>query len=101
MGGERWEGGDKHEHGLGIREAMDLGRKGAAFANLGDIAAGFLPEPFAESKDGVKLGESTLSPLLKVLLEAKLLAFGLQIAALCREAHVSMAREGEGSLAGS
>lgn len=50
---------------------IDLGRKGAAFANLGDIAAGFLPEPFAESREGVKLGESTFSPLLKLLLKSE------------------------------
>ena len=42
--------------------------KGAALANLGDIPVGFFPEPLALSNEGVKLGESTLKPLLELLL---------------------------------
>jgi len=44
--------------------AADLGRKGAAFAALGEIPVDFFPLEFtlsvADKKDGVKLGESTL-----------------------------------------
>lgn len=48
-----------------LETAMDLGRKGAAFAALEEIPVGFFPLtlPFsvAARKDGVKLGESTLN----------------------------------------
>ena len=44
-----------------------LGTKGATLAALGEMAAVFLPAPFAERSEGVKLGESTLKPFLRLL----------------------------------
>ena len=56
----------------GVLEIMALGMKGAALAALGEMASGFFPTapaalaiaPLGERKDGVKLGESTLSDFL-------------------------------------
>lgn len=55
-----------------VLEMMVLGMKGAALAALGEMAGGFFPAapaafavaPLGERKDGVKLGESTLSDFL-------------------------------------
>jgi hypothetical protein len=48
-----------------LATAADLGRKGAAFAPLGEIPVDFFPFALtlsvADKKDGVKLGESTLN----------------------------------------
>lgn len=46
------------------REMIALGMKGAALAALGEMPADFLGvtlDPLGERKEGVKLGESTLS----------------------------------------
>lgn len=57
--------------------AADLGRKGAAFAALGDIPVDFFPLALtfsvADKKDGVKLGESTLNDffILSLLVPVK------------------------------
>ena len=55
-----------------VLEMMALGMKGAALAALGEMAGGFFPAapaaftvaPLGERKEGVKLGESTLSDFL-------------------------------------
>lgn len=52
-----------------IRDETPLGWNGAAFAAFGDIVAVFFVgvvavEPLADSKEGVKLGESTLNRFL-------------------------------------
>jgi hypothetical protein len=59
---------DNHNAQSGISllgAAADLGRKGAAFAALGEIPVDFFPLVFtlslADKKEGVKLGESTLN----------------------------------------
>lgn len=48
-----------------LETAADLGRKGAAFAALGEMPVDFFPLALAfsvaDKKDGVKLGESTLN----------------------------------------
>ena len=48
----------------------DFGRKGAAFAALGEIPIDFLPFVFVLSavarNDGVKLGDSTLNDFLRL-----------------------------------
>lgn len=61
-------------HGLVTRlldAAADLGRKGAAFAALGEIPVDFFPFVLtlseADKKDGVKLGESTLKDFFTLL----------------------------------
>lgn len=59
-----------------IREVIFLGWNGAALAALGDIVAAFFAvtdavvgeEPLEDSREGVKLGESTFSRLLLLLL---------------------------------
>lgn len=54
-----------------IRDETFLGWKGAAFAAFGDIVVAFLEaeEPLVDSKEGVKLGESTLKRDLLPLLD--------------------------------
>jgi hypothetical protein len=48
-----------------VRDIIDLGWNGAAFAALGDMVAAFFPalDPF-RGPDGVKLGDSTLNRFL-------------------------------------
>lgn len=49
-----------------VRDDVVRGWKGAALAALGDIAVDFFgaDTPFPDSRDGVKLGESTLNRFL-------------------------------------
>ena len=58
------------EHKRSLLDKTDLGWKGAALAALGEIAAGFFPlaTSLADNNEGVKLGESTLSAFLPLLL---------------------------------
>jgi hypothetical protein len=57
--------------GIGLLEIMAFGIKGAALAALGEMPAGgffttavAVAAPFGDRKEGVKLGESTLSAFL-------------------------------------
>jgi len=51
------------------RDVTLLGRKGAALAALGEIVVVFFDDvSLVERSDGVKLGESTFSPFLLLLL---------------------------------
>lgn len=58
------------------KDAADLGRKGAAFAALGEMPVDFFPLTLAltlslaDKKDGVKLGESTLNDFFILSLSA-------------------------------
>lgn len=57
----------------GIRDETVLGWNGAAFAAFGDIVADTffvgVVDPFVDSREGVKLGESTLNRFLLPLLK--------------------------------
>ena len=55
-----------HLHTKYIRDEVVRGWKGAALAAFGDIAVDFFgaDTPFPDSRDGVKLGESTLNRFL-------------------------------------
>ena len=55
---------------MDLLDRTDLGWNGAALAAMGEIAAGFLPlvTSFADSNEGVKLGESTFSAFFRLLL---------------------------------